>query len=456
MRWSRPVWIGAWLWALGCGPAEQASEPFERADGGDRDSGGAADAADTDAWIEGDAGGADRATVDAAGVDAAQVDSADIRCEQHTDCPSSERCDLASARCVARLWRRLDIEIDDPVVNGSSLMTPVDSFSFGYDAQAGDMVTEFSRSYDDPSQTSLWHLDVQTGRHYQVPLQGQVFAADANLCSDTDWCQLIGYDPVKAEWVVAGPVADHLMRVDAAHQASLTAVSGEQPGNSWISYRHLYAWETRHLYLHGWMAPWNSSTSVYGLDLDTATWSVVASDLPEVSENCLAYDSARGLLYSVAGSAPVAEDEELAARGLWVSVDVAAGTHSSVALPAALAGRSLVHCAYDSRRDRVYLFGGAEQHDYYDDTANTYFNDLWSLDPASGQWSQLDPGYPGGELVEDDYHDTPVFVGDPYGPNFGRHQGVMRYDASGDRLMLMGEVPIFTHGQLFFLDLPLS
>ena len=58
-----------------------------------------------------------------------------------------------------------------------------------------------------------------------------------------------------------------------------------------------------------------------------------------------------------------------------------------------------------------------------------------------------------GTFSDPDQYGDHRFSADERKPNFGMNRGHMKYDADYNRLMIMGEVPIFPHAQAYFLYL---
>jgi hypothetical protein len=357
------------------------------------------------------------------------------------------------AGCAAVGWQHVPITIEDPVVVGSSLNLPVDGVSYGYRAAGGSLVTAFGRDLNDPSRTYLWHLDQASGKHTKKSLSGQVFAAGDVLCAGEDWCQLIGFDAQNDQWLLVGPAAPSMMRIDSSWQSSLSAVSGTGPASALINHSHRFDWSARQLYLFGATGPSGFADSVHVLDLDDASWSVLATGLSQTDGNCLAVDSAAGTLYSVGGRETTDGGNSSQALGSFTTIDTTSGAASSAPLPAGLAPRRSMSCAFDPVRKRLYLLGGAEIGDNFNEALNSYHNDLWVFDVASNEWSELLADTPGGSLTPPDQYGDQRFDADPSAPNFGRNRGFMHYDASGDRLMVIGSVPRTTHHQLYQLPL---
>ncbi|MBI4950471.1 MAG: hypothetical protein HY908_00410 [Myxococcales bacterium] len=360
----------------------------------------------------------------------------------------------AGAACVALAWTQLPITIEDPVVNGSSLMVPIDAISFAYEPASDVFVTAFDRDLTVLADTFFWRLDGASGVHDKQPLSGTTFAASEGFCvGGEDWCQLLGFDPLSSEWVVLGPSTSGMMRVGSSFASSIVAVTGTHPPDSHVSRTHRFAWPARKLFLYGSTGPSSFGDAVYALDLDAASWSVATSGLPQVDDNCLAHDPSTGLLYSVGGRVTTDGGNTTQTLATYAVIDLAAGGQSTAPLPVEVGARQAMSCAFDPGRRVLYAFGGSVVNDPWDEAQNEYHNDLWALDVDQGTWTRLVADSASGTLGPPDAYGDHPFTGYPEGPNFGQNRGYLEYDAAHDRLVVIGAVPIFTHEQIYFLDL---
>ncbi len=340
------------------------------------------------------------------------------------------------------------VTIDDPIVNGTSLMTPVDGVSYAYDS-AGTLVTAFGRDFNDPSVTFLWHVDEATGTHAKTNLTGQAFADGANFCLDEDWCQYLGYDA--GQWVVIGAAANEMMRVNSDFSASLSAVSGPRPAASLIDHTHRFA--AGKLFLFGSLGPAGFGETVHMLTLSSGVWQQAATSLPQTHDNCIAFDASSNTLFSLSGRTTNDGGNTTLPLASFTTIDIDASTFTTADLPAAIGARRGMSCAFDEQRGLLYAFGGAVIDDNFNDALNTFFNDLWVWDVAAGTWTNVVMNGAGGTLLAPDMYGDQRFEGEATGPNFGKNRGHMQLDANGDRLLLIGSVPVFTQEQLFVLSL---
>ncbi len=340
------------------------------------------------------------------------------------------------------IWRRVPVEIDDPVVTGNSLMTPIDGVSFGYNPAARLFLTAFQHDLDDPTSASVWLFDETTERHYKRRLTGEPLPFETNFCNGETWCQFIHYCEESDEFVVLGPRAEEVMWVDGEGHARTTPISGDPLApNGAIAYSFVFDWDSRRVLVYGYLAPWQNGNALYSLDLATGEWSKPVEGLPEVFDNCLAYDPQSGTLLSFGGTVSVPDPESaeiLSAPSAVVTIiKVASGEVASSPLPEPLAARHSMSCAVHSVTGEAYVFGGAVVRSNIIESENDYHNDLWAFNTATGEWRELLPDGPLGYFEEHGEHE--FLVGDLERPNFGKNKGRMMVDS--DRLLLMGNVP---------------
>ena len=177
------------------------------------------------------------------------------------------------------------------------------------------------------------------------------------------------------------------------------------------------------------------------------------SGLDQIDDNCLVYVASTGELYSLAGRITEDGGETTELLTTYDIIDIDTEWVDRVDLPAGIGGRKFVNCAYDSGRGLIYLFGGSVINDRFNEIENEYHNDLWVLDLADDSWTQVMADTEPGTFLDPDEYGDRWFEGDVRKPNFGKHRGHMEYDAVNDRLVIMGEVPIYTHQQPYFLYL---
>lgn len=357
------------------------------------------------------------------------------------------------AACRRLSWRHLEITIQDPVMQGTSLMLPIDGPTFGYAAAERTMVTSFGHDVNQPTLAFLWQLDELNGIHRKLMLSGEVLAEGVNFCDGQNWCQMISFDPRLLEWVVVGPSAPSLMRVSQEGVSRLTAMSGTRQPDRYIDRIHYFDWSGRRLWLYGAVGPSSFSTALYHLDLDSGLWTKQQSGLMPVCGNCLVVDGRRALAYSFGGSTSTDGGNTSQPLDSYLVITLDGGATEQVPFPQELGQREGQACAIDPGRDLVYIFGGALVRDSYNEVENEYHNDLWAMRLSDGAWFELSANKPGGVFTEPDQYGNRHFDAFPEGPNFGKNRGYMLYDAELDRLLVVGEVPIFHHGQLYVMEL---
>jgi hypothetical protein len=356
-----------------------------------------------------------------------------------------------TVRCLGMLWRHRSVTIQDPIVNGTSLMMAIDNPTFGFDPASGLFMTSFDHELNDPTRAFLWQYHPGTGIHQKFALSGTPLPTSTNFCGGENWCQFISFDGANRQFVVLGPSTPSIMRVGASGQASLASTSGTRPPDNWIGHSHVFDWTSRKLYLYGAIGPSSYSSAIYELDLDSGVWARRVSSLTPVEANCLAVDGATRLLYSFGGNTTSDGGETHQTLSTYQVVDLDSGVSQALDLPADFGPREQISCAIDASRGLVFLLGGALVHDNYNEIENDYHNDLWVLRLADSTWTRLLPDGNLGSFTDPDSYGDRRYQADPDLPNFGRNRGLMLRDAGGDTLWVMGEVPMFHHGQPYSL-----
>ncbi|MBN2494988.1 MAG: hypothetical protein JXR96_10390 [Deltaproteobacteria bacterium] len=360
--------------------------------------------------------------------------------------------ETGNATCTGLVWEHIAIEIDDPIMQGSSLQLPIDGPSFAYDPDRDLFCTQYQRDVIEPEHAYVWFVDPAAGSHYRTEPGGDVFDAGENFCMNEDWCQMIGFDPASRDLVIAAPSASVLMRLDPDDVSTIVATSGPRQPNAYIDRAHVFDWTQRQLLLYGAIGPSEFSHAVYRLDLDTGAWSQAVTGLHQVTGNCLVFDASADILYSFGGRETQDGGDTSTVLATYDAIDLNAGTAATVDLPAGIGPRRAMSCALDPTRGLAFVFGGSVVHDRFDEIDNEYHNDLWAMELSSGSWTQLMQDVTAGIFEVDSYGDHRL-VADLRRPNFGQHRGKMDYDPGTDRLFAAGEMPVFTHGQLYALEL---
>lgn len=348
-------------------------------------------------------------------------------------------------------WKMLAIRIEDEIVRGTSVMNPVDGLSFGFNPDTNEYLTQFTHDWKDPLISYAWHLDESTGIHTRKVLDGNPWAEGTNFCMDEDWCQFIAWDSGTSEWIVMGPRSPGLMRIDNSWRATpvpLAAGDDGQPPNGGISYSHLFVGDA--FFVYGWITGSGFSDTLLRFDLGTADWTTVLPGLYPVFSNCIAFDPVENIVISVGGLTTEDGGETSHALDKIQVIDLDGPSSTFQDLPEGLLGREGFSCAIDGGTGVLYVFGGAEIADNWDERLNTYHNDLWSWDGTN--WTNLIPDGPTGTFRQ--YGESWSLVGDKTLPNFGKNIGRMVYNDNGSRprLILMGDVP-GTATQIYTLTL---
>lgn len=369
-------------------------------------------------------------------------------CGPFEDCVLDEN---DNPECVDKTlaWQHFPITIVDPIVNGTSLMSPVDGISFAVRETTGEIITSFGSDYDDPNEVFLWHVD-GSGNHSKKLLSGTPFTGTTAFCvGEENWCQFIAWDEANDSYVIMGPSTDAFMSVSATTwEATQTVVTGTHPPDSHISVTHTFA--DGAFYLYGSTGPSGFGNSLYRFDIASAQWETIATGLPQIDDNCLAVDTDAGYVWSFGGR--LTTDGGNTTSNLDAVIRISIDTGDVVQTTFPFGPRKGMSCTYDPDYNMVFIHGGNIVNDNWNDALNEFYNDLWVFDPVGNTFTELIPLTEGGTLTAPDSYGDQSFEGDPDGPNFGKNRGLMRYDSASQRLVLIGAVPIFTHEQIYYLQ----
>lgn len=157
---------------------------------------------------------------------------------------------------------------------------------------------------------------------------------------------------------------------------------------------------------------------LWRFDSATRTWSERSLDGgPSLRMNhAMAYDSRRNALVVFGGNASGSAANVALDTDVW-SYDIAGDRWERLRTMGREPAARLMHTAfYDGQRDRLVVFGGADEN-LFSNSAR-YFSDLWALDLQALEWTPLSDGAA---------FDVP-----------GRFWGAMTYDSGADRYVLFG------------------
>jgi hypothetical protein len=208
---------------------------------------------------------------------------------------------------------------------------------------------------------------------------------------------------------------------------SWTAIEGGGPSPRG---RHMMAYGDESVWLFG--GRWRSANAggdytlfddLWRFDVDGGSWELVAVEgtpPPARVSGGLAWDDSRGMLWLVGGNQSASGFGYDVLMDVWsFDPETLSWTEREVA-PDEVAGRpsprNLHVVFYDAVRDRLVLYGGADNRAFQPDAA--YFGDVWALDLDGLAWEQLD-------------------VGTGFAPE-GRFFSAMVHDTEADRYLLFG------------------
>lgn len=377
-----------------------------------------------------------------------KANTCDLECETWETCVFDDDASMNCKIIENFEWEHQALAIEDEIVNGSSFMMPVDSISYAYNSESETIISQFGRKDD---KTFLWDFNLLTGIEKKLGLTGDVFSSTENFCQDTDWCQFISYNKSENKYMILGSSTNSLMLVSPEGIAELREVSGEHIPDNMINVNHISVDGGSKFLFFGGLTPSGASSKIY--EFSNLTWKVIYDKMPEIAGNCIAYDSDNKQLYSFGGQIATNSGNTFTTTSKYFVVDLDNNIHHEFEMPSEIGIRKGMSCTYDSKRKYIYLYGGNIVNDRWDEYQNKYFNDLWVYDIANNKWTNIIEQTNPGTFTEADQMGNRSFEADSSKPNFGQNQAKLIYDNKNDRLLIIGSIPIFTHEQLFILNL---
>ena len=372
----------------------------------------------------------------------------DLKCETWESCIFENDIDMKCQVSENLKWEHQTLTIEDEIVNGSSFMMPVDSISYAYNPETETIISQFGRKDE---KTFLWDFNLLTGIEKKLNLTGDVFLSTENFCQDTDWCQFISYNKAQNKYMILGSSTNSLMMVTPNGVGELQEVTGEHIPNNMINIHHISVNEGSKFLFFGGLTPSGASSKIY--EFSNLIWKVIYDKMPEITGNCIAYDSENNHLYSFGGKIATNSGNTFTAISKYFVIDLDNNIHKEFELPSEIGIRKGMSCVYDSKRKYIYLYGGNVVNDRWDEFQNDYFNDLWLYNIENNTWTNILKQTTPGTFTEPDDRGDRMFDADSGKPNFGQNQGKLIYDKKNDRLLIIGSIPMYTHEQLFILKL---
>lgn len=226
---------------------------------------------------------------------------------------------------------------------------------------AADALAE-TWSYD--ALTNEWaHLDVGNGEQPSAARQmpGAYDPAGLQIISfdGTTW----GYDAAEAAWETLSPKGDRLVPARTGACMVMDQTSGK-------------------VILFGGTDMSVSFDETWSYDPAENRWTELQpeGEVPAGrSDAGMAYDATSGNIIMFGGV-----DSDFDCLGDTWSYDPTANVWTEIVTGGAPMARSGLALAYDRRSEQLIMFGGI-------DSQLTCYNDTWTLDPAAGTWTELDP-----------------------------------------------------------------
>lgn len=210
----------------------------------------------------------------------------------------------------------------------------------------------------------------------------------------------------------------------------------------------------------GQTGPYALYDDLFRFDLDTRTWSVVdvSGERPGPRVNGgLAWDSKRERLWLFGGNTSPDGAFYAPQADLW-SFDPEDGQWQSHGSDGAPAPRLFHSVFYDAARDRLVVHGGADESAFSNEAL--YRRDLWALSLDDMRWSLLDAGDSGpdgrfwGALVHDTGDDDYVLFGGHDDTALGNRNDTWRFDVEDGQWTRVAAGDTFNAPARGFCDFP--
>jgi hypothetical protein len=183
----------------------------------------------------------------------------------------------------------------------------------------------------------------------------------------------------------------------------------------------------------------DNSGELYKLSTDTLKMETLVSSLPNVTDNCLI--DINDKIYSFGGKLTYHSGRMQDTISKYYVINYKNGDFLSFDMPSEFKERSNISCAYDSKRNLIFLYGGINIKDNYDESKNEYYNDLWAFNPINNEFKKIIDNKKVGGFLPIDSDGNRIFNGDISYPSFGKNKTVLIYDKLNDRILLAGEIP---------------
>jgi hypothetical protein len=141
----------------------------------------------------------------------------------------------------------------------------------------------------------------------------------------------------------------------------------------------------------GTSGPYSTFNDLWAFDVNTRTWEEITFTGPAPApryNTSLTYDPVRRALWVFAGNGASDALGPASLRDLW-KFDIETRTWTEINPPSAIISRMWHSATFDSKRDRLVFYGGADNGAFFDDAS--YFSDLIYYWPGEDRWNQDNP-----------------------------------------------------------------
>jgi len=366
------------------------------------------------------------------------------------DCMSWEECiinDDNEKACIIRpslQWLKLDIF----GLKGYSLFSPFDFGIYAYNSKENTLINYYTKDQD---VSKIGKLDLNTKIQAEKSLVLLNNQTINGFCDNrVKSCQLVSFNKMKNKFMILSLDSSSLLYIDDRNVTEKVSINNEFPLDIYKP-KAYFNNNGDTLFLYDNKYDYSMKAHLYSFSDSDLKWKLISNMLPNIEANCLVSDNMN--LYSFGGklnSEPTSNNELKVLKINYKQEDL---EYDYLTAPEILKERLNPSCAYDEKRNLIFVYGGSKLVDEKDELNNIYYNDLWSFNPLSGEWKLILKNIETGSYLPLDEDGNRIYDADIDKPNFGKNQGKMIYDKIRDRLIIIGEIPYEKGVQVYTIKL---
>ncbi len=372
----------------------------------------------------------------------------DLKCETWESCTIN---DLSQEECVPYFgfkWNKLNLTDNDSI----KAIYGIDTLA--YDSENNTMVNYLSLQEDliPERQLVLGTLNLDSGTQEEVALFDEGGITVEPFCNEfSKNCEFIFYDKENKNFVLLSLNSSSVIYFNYHNVFKSSFVFTDIPVFL-ENVSTVFSKNSKKFFVYSNENERESDKSqLYEFSITDMSWREVADDLPNVSDNCLVEHN--NVVYSFGGIISYNSNKIHNHISKYYEISTETEDFTSFDMPSEFNERANISCAYDSKRNLIFLYGGSNIINEYNELDNKYYSDLWSFNPLTKEWKMISEITNQGTFLPPDEMGNRVFNGNIEYPNFGKNKSRMIYDEVNDRLLLLGEIPPSKGVQLYTINL---